>query len=85
MCRQYVSPNEALYNRNYDRLCMAENLALMVVLGLLLKPSSSLAPTIPSAFATGANANCSVRIETSQYPLSKSSTPHAPSFLAYRK
>jgi len=27
---QYVSLNEALYNRNYDRLYMAENLILML-------------------------------------------------------
>jgi len=37
---QYVSPNEALYNRNYDRLYMVEFLVLVAVLGLLLKQSS---------------------------------------------
>lgn len=40
MCWQYISPNEAMYNRNYDRLYMAENLVLMVVLVLLVKTSA---------------------------------------------
>ncbi len=39
MCWQYVSPNEALYNRNYDRLYMAEILVVVLVLGMLLKQS----------------------------------------------
>jgi diguanylate cyclase (GGDEF)-like protein len=38
-CWQYVSPNNDLYNRNYDRLYLAENLVLMGVLGLLVKTS----------------------------------------------
>ena len=40
MCWQYVSPDEALYNRNYDRLYMAENLVLVVVLVFLIKQSA---------------------------------------------
>jgi diguanylate cyclase (GGDEF)-like protein len=39
MCWQYVSPNEALYNRNYDRLYMTEILIVVLVLGMLLKQS----------------------------------------------
>jgi diguanylate cyclase (GGDEF)-like protein len=37
---QYVSPNEALYNRNYDRLYMLQILVLVTVLALLLKRST---------------------------------------------
>ncbi len=37
MCWQYVSPNEDLYNRNYDRLYAVETLVVLVVLGILLK------------------------------------------------
>jgi diguanylate cyclase (GGDEF)-like protein len=40
MCWQYVSPNEDLYNRNYDRLYMVETLVVLVVLGILLKRSA---------------------------------------------
>jgi diguanylate cyclase (GGDEF)-like protein len=40
MSWQYISPNQALYNQNYDRLYMVENLILAVVLGLLIKQSS---------------------------------------------
>jgi diguanylate cyclase (GGDEF)-like protein len=39
-CWQYVSPNAALYNRNYDRLYTVENLVLVVVLSFLLKLSA---------------------------------------------
>lgn len=39
-CWQYVSPNEALYNRNYDALYMMEILAVVCVLGYLIKQSS---------------------------------------------
>ena len=39
-CWQYVSPNAAFYNRNYDRLYTVENLVLVVVLGSLLKQSA---------------------------------------------
>ena len=37
---QYISANEALYNRNYDRLYEAEIMVLVAVLGLLLKQSA---------------------------------------------
>ena len=40
MCWQYVSPNEDLYNRNYDRLYMVETLVVLVALGILLKRSA---------------------------------------------
>jgi diguanylate cyclase (GGDEF)-like protein len=40
ICWQYVTPNEALYNQNYDRLYMAEMLVVMAVLGILLKQSA---------------------------------------------
>lgn len=39
-CWEYVSPNEALYNRNYDRLYMMQILVLVSVLCLLLKQTS---------------------------------------------
>ncbi len=39
MCWQYISPNDALYNRNYDRLYLAEILVVVLVLGMLLKQS----------------------------------------------
>ena len=37
MCWQYVSPNEALYNQNYDRLYAVEMLVVGLVLGALFK------------------------------------------------
>jgi diguanylate cyclase (GGDEF)-like protein len=40
ICWQYVTPNEALYNQNYDRLYMVEMLVVMVVLGVLIKQSA---------------------------------------------
>jgi diguanylate cyclase (GGDEF)-like protein len=40
MCWQYVSPNEALYNQNYDRLYAVEMLVVGLVLGALLKQST---------------------------------------------
>jgi diguanylate cyclase (GGDEF)-like protein len=40
MSWQYVSPNEDLYNRNYDRLYMVETLVVLVVLGILLRRSA---------------------------------------------
>ena len=40
MSWQYVSPNEDLYNRNYDRLYMVETLVVLVVLGILVKRSA---------------------------------------------
>jgi diguanylate cyclase (GGDEF)-like protein len=40
MCWQYVSPNEGLYNQNYDRLYMVENLILTIVLCSLLRQST---------------------------------------------
>lgn len=40
MSWQYISPNQTLYNQNYDRLYMVENLILAFVLGLLIKQSS---------------------------------------------
>ncbi len=40
VCWQYVTPNETLYNRNYDRLYMVETLLLVVVLGVLVKQSA---------------------------------------------
>lgn len=39
-CWQYISPSESLYNRNYDALYMMEILALVSVLGYLIKQSS---------------------------------------------
>jgi diguanylate cyclase (GGDEF)-like protein len=39
-CWQYISPNEALYNANYDRLYMVEILVVVVVLCTLLKRST---------------------------------------------
>jgi diguanylate cyclase (GGDEF)-like protein len=39
-CWQYVSPNAAFYNRNYDRLYTVQNLVLVIVLGFLLKQSA---------------------------------------------
>lgn len=39
-CWQYISPSEALYNRNYDALYMIEILALVSVLAYLIKQSS---------------------------------------------
>jgi len=39
-CWQYISPNEALYNANYDRLYMVEILAVVVVQCALLKRST---------------------------------------------
>jgi hypothetical protein len=39
-CWQYVSPNEALYNANYDRLYMVEIVVVVVVLCALLKRST---------------------------------------------
>lgn len=35
MCWQYISKNEALYNRNFDRLYVVEMLVVVVVLSLL--------------------------------------------------
>lgn len=40
MCWQYVSPNEDLYNRNYDRLYLVEVLVVTAVLGVLIKQTS---------------------------------------------
>lgn len=40
MCWQYVSPNEDLYNRNYDRLYAVETLVVLAVLGVLIKRSA---------------------------------------------
>ena len=40
MCWQYVSPNEDLYNRNYDRLYAVETLVILAVLGVLIKRSA---------------------------------------------
>ena len=39
-CWQYVSPNEALYNRNYDRLYLTEVLVLVSVLIHLIRRSN---------------------------------------------
>ena len=39
-CWQYVSPNEDLYNRNYDRLYAVEAVVVLAVLGLLIKRST---------------------------------------------
>lgn len=39
-CWQYVAPNEALYNRNYDRLYMIEILVVVSVLAHLIQRSS---------------------------------------------
>ena len=39
-CWQYVSPNEDLYNRNYDRLYMVEIAVVVSVLCLLIRQSS---------------------------------------------
>ena len=39
-CWQYVSPDAAIYSRNYDRLYMVQNLVLMVVLGFLIRQSA---------------------------------------------
>ena len=39
-CWQYVSPDAALYSRNYDRLYTVQNLVLMVVLGFLMRQSA---------------------------------------------
>ena len=39
-CWQYISPNEALYNANYDRLYMVEILVVVVVQCALLKRST---------------------------------------------
>lgn len=39
-CWQYISPNEALYNANYDRLYMVEILVVVTVLCALLKRSA---------------------------------------------
>src|SRR6202007_102900 len=39
-CWQYVAPNEALYNRNYDRLYMIEILVVVSVLAHLIRQSS---------------------------------------------
>ena len=39
-CWQYISPNEALYNRNYDRLYFAETLLILAVLAHLIRNSS---------------------------------------------
>ena len=39
-CWQYVSPNEALYNRNYDRLYLTEILVLVSVLVHLIRQST---------------------------------------------
>jgi len=40
MCWQYVSPNEDLYNRNYDRLYAVEAVVVLVALGILIKRSA---------------------------------------------
>ena len=40
MCWQYVSPNEDLYNRNYDGLYAIEALVVLAVLGVLIKRSA---------------------------------------------
>jgi diguanylate cyclase (GGDEF)-like protein len=40
MCWQYLSPNTALYDRNYDRLYLIEILVQVLVLGALLKQST---------------------------------------------
>ena len=40
ICWQYVSPNEAMYNRNYDRLYLIEVLVLVSVLAHLIRHSS---------------------------------------------
>jgi diguanylate cyclase (GGDEF)-like protein len=40
MCWQYVSPNEDIYNRNYDRLYLLEILVLVIVVALLIKQSA---------------------------------------------
>ena len=39
VCWQYISPNEPLYNRNYDWLYLTEIAVLVLVLGMLLKQS----------------------------------------------
>jgi diguanylate cyclase (GGDEF)-like protein len=40
LCWQYVSEDAALYNRNYDRLYLAQAAVLLIVLGLLVKQST---------------------------------------------
>lgn len=40
-CWQYVSPNEDLYNRNYDRLYLAETALIVTVLLQLMRRSSA--------------------------------------------
>jgi diguanylate cyclase (GGDEF)-like protein len=39
-CWQYISPNEDLYNRNYDRLYMMQIVVVVSVLSLLIKQST---------------------------------------------